>query len=487
MQQADKKPIKKSGLEATGRSFSRGWRRLNGGMLLGFALCQCWVTLCFFTPQLFPDNGSTRVYELSLIISTLALIPGVIYARRFESVVDNRRALWLMAAGASLGTLIIPFSGTDTFVEIAVMITAARLTGFARGWLSVVWYRAFCLANDNIGFALSVATQSLIIYVLTSVVLPPTFSPWIMMTLSCLMPLASVYLLLKSPRMSFPITAFTLSSLTHVQKQVLLRLCLGMFVVSFVDEFMRNYYLDGSDLAFYADTVNLVILVLKVVCSVGIVAALVDSGRRISLIYKASFLLTMMAVLFMPYLNYDAGYGVTNFGAFFFKIAVMLVAFTYCRRYRISPVLTFSLTRITWSLDLFLGVSAFHTCSIMEDSIPNLLGIVSVILGLLVVATYLFVMADEKGAYAIIPEEEPSEQHEAHETLDERCDRLVQAGGLSKRESEVLRLIARGRSTPRIQEELHLAANTVNTHTSHIYQKLGVHSKQELLDLVEET
>ena len=27
--------------------------------------------------------------------------------------------------------------------------------------------------------------------------------------------------------------------------------------------------------------------------------------------------------------------------------------------------------------------------------------------------------------------------------------------------------------------------NTVNTHTSHIYQKLKIHSRQELLDLLE--
>ena len=39
-------------------------------MLAGFALFQAWVTLCFFTPQLFPDAvGDNNVYMLSLAVS----------------------------------------------------------------------------------------------------------------------------------------------------------------------------------------------------------------------------------------------------------------------------------------------------------------------------------------------------------------------------------------------------------------------------------
>lgn len=53
------------------------------------------------------------------------------------------------------------------------------------------------------------------------------------------------------------------------------------------------------------------------------------------------------------------------------------------------------------------------------------------------------------------------------------------------REAEILGYLARGRSQPYIREELVLSKNTVATHVKHIYQKLGVHSRQELLDLFE--
>lgn len=63
--------------------------------------------------------------------------------------------------------------------------------------------------------------------------------------------------------------------------------------------------------------------------------------------------------------------------------------------------------------------------------------------------------------------------------------RLARDHGLTPRETEVLDYLSKGRSQPYIREELVLSKNTVNTHVKHIYQKLGVHSKQELLDLFE--
>lgn len=56
---------------------------------------------------------------------------------------------------------------------------------------------------------------------------------------------------------------------------------------------------------------------------------------------------------------------------------------------------------------------------------------------------------------------------------------------LSPREAEVCEYLARGRSQTYIREALFLSKNTVATHVRRIYTKLDVHSKQELIDLVE--
>lgn len=56
--------------------------------------------------------------------------------------------------------------------------------------------------------------------------------------------------------------------------------------------------------------------------------------------------------------------------------------------------------------------------------------------------------------------------------------------GLSAREREVCALLVQGRSAARIGAELVLSENTVKTHLQNIYAKVGVHTKQELLDRV---
>ncbi len=50
---------------------------------------------------------------------------------------------------------------------------------------------------------------------------------------------------------------------------------------------------------------------------------------------------------------------------------------------------------------------------------------------------------------------------------------------LTERELEILRLLAQGKPSEGIAEELGISANTVRTHLQNIFSKLGVHSKLE--------
>ena len=68
--------------------------------------------------------------------------------------------------------------------------------------------------------------------------------------------------------------------------------------------------------------------------------------------------------------------------------------------------------------------------------------------------------------------------------LENRCSYLAQRNKLSKREEQVMVLLAKGRTRPFIQEALVLSEGTAKTHISHVYKKLAVTSHQELLDLV---
>lgn len=67
--------------------------------------------------------------------------------------------------------------------------------------------------------------------------------------------------------------------------------------------------------------------------------------------------------------------------------------------------------------------------------------------------------------------------------FEQACATFAADWGLSARESEVFTLIANGRDVPYIERELVLAKSTVKTHIKHIYEKCGVSSRQDLLDL----
>ena len=69
--------------------------------------------------------------------------------------------------------------------------------------------------------------------------------------------------------------------------------------------------------------------------------------------------------------------------------------------------------------------------------------------------------------------------------IEALCAHLAAAHGLTEREGEVFALLARGRNGAFIQEECRVTRNTAKTHIRHIYQKLNVHTQQELIDLVE--
>lgn len=68
--------------------------------------------------------------------------------------------------------------------------------------------------------------------------------------------------------------------------------------------------------------------------------------------------------------------------------------------------------------------------------------------------------------------------------LGVKCHKLGQQAGLTPREEEILLLVAQRRTLGEMARELYIGTNTVKTHTKHVYQKLGVHSRAEVLELL---
>ncbi len=71
--------------------------------------------------------------------------------------------------------------------------------------------------------------------------------------------------------------------------------------------------------------------------------------------------------------------------------------------------------------------------------------------------------------------------------LEEACEVVAKKAKLTPRETDVLKLLAQGRNSGNISKQLVISEGTSKTHVKHVYQKMNVHSQQELIDAVEET
>ena len=104
---------------------------------------------------------------------------------------------------------------------------------------------------------------------------------------------------------------------------------------------------------------------------------------------------------------------------------------------------------------------------------------VIVTLGCMIVS--LLVVMGDPDAFSIAPARPVDEAL----LRERRATDVARHFGLTEREKDVLELWSQGHTSSYIQEQLSITKNTVKTHTAHIYEKTGVSSKEELLQLVE--
>ena len=66
-----------------------------------------------------------------------------------------------------------------------------------------------------------------------------------------------------------------------------------------------------------------------------------------------------------------------------------------------------------------------------------------------------------------------------------RCEVFTERFGLTPRQHEILALLARGYPTGLIESALFISSHTVKAHIYNIYRKANVHSRQELILMLE--
>ena len=161
-----------------------------------------------------------------------------------------------------------------------------------------------------------------------------------------------------------------------------------------------------------------------------------------------------------------------------------LLALGYAHMRRAAPTPVLGCVFASKYLGLFCGFGAVDLLSVMgagEATGPGL-----------VPNAVLVCVAELACAYLIVfPEREllslsPLLFGLSSESIEARCAQIAAEHGLTPRETEIFTLLARGRDVGFICAELYISRNTANAHRRAIYSKLGIHSQQELLDIVED-
>ena len=176
-----------------------------------------------------------------------------------------------------------------------------------------------------------------------------------------------------------------------------------------------------------------------------------------------------------------------DFSYAIFLIFIMVIMCDYSRRSGVSAIWLFGIERFIrfivyaggLNIERLLGSSATQ---------PSVVHIVLVIASVALIAfvTVLLLADGNLLAKRVIGANLNDAAADPRAARMDRIEALATAHNLTSREKEVFDLLLEDKSIAEIERELYISNGTVRAHIQHIYRKCGIHSRQELVELVDE-
>lgn len=225
------------------------------------------------------------------------------------------------------------------------------------------------------------------------------------------------------------------------------------------------------------------------IAGVGILVFLRLRRKLIDLkwLYNVALFLVELSILLLSLSMTEASYAsgmlmgcaYTVFAVFCFTIYSNM-----CLRYRIDPIrlsaLAFSCENIASALGVLLSPMLLQNGAMRTTAL--------VALSMTIAVVFLFLFSDtgyRTGWNSERGKNSTEKIIEHYYSMPSVCSALARQYDLSTREEDILLLLLQKKSGPVIAKELYISPSTVKSHTRNIYRKLDVHSREELLALVE--
>lgn len=477
--------------EATNNTLNNG-RRIKLGFLdrypgislffLGLGIYRAWIEIVYvgsFVDFPIAAIAGQNVFSISSVVTMLGC---ALLSKKIGSFF-NQKILYVLC-GTALSLSTIGAFASLFYPEVAGMIAfpSTILGGFGIGLMILFWSELYACLNP-----LKVAlyySASCVLAALIVVVCKGFFMPWlfgvalVMPALSLLCVLLSYHSLSEDElpqavegKFSFP------------WKPVLL-----MAVYAFA------YGLQESSL--YNDTFGphsaLGTVLVAGVVFIGVVA----KGKRFDLgtIYRVALPLMVAGFLLLPSFGVLDPF-VSNLcvsaSYMAFSILMMLIMTSMSYRYGISAIWLFGIERGIRSIFSMSG--RFVERYIDSLNIPFLSSDLSLNIGvilLVVICTVILLSENELSSrwgvtFLGSSDKEGDAALVAKQETVQRCREIAKRYKLSQREEEVLLLLAQKKPVSSIEKELVIANGTAKTHIKRIYRKLDIHSRDELVVLLE--
>lgn len=230
---------------------------------------------------------------------------------------------------------------------------------------------------------------------------------------------------------------------------------------------------------------------LLVLAAVAVVAGIVVVFRQMMFlaVYRLTYIVIMMGTVVALLLSSKIAFAflLAYAGYTLMNVTAMSLLFNLSHFFPVDKIHVLAMG-IGYLLIGNLSVRVImQSASIAFPSSMTMSIALSVILVAVVVMTHTIVLSEQDIARmasianpdAVITRDDgtndPQQLEYVHHALAEHYH-------LSARERDVLGLLLIGRSSRRVQEELLISESTANTHIRHIYEKMSVHSRQELID-----
>lgn len=476
--------------------------------LLGFSLYWAWMMLCFKSTVAFlPWAGPEAVRAVSETFFTCSLVACVVahlgwawIAHRFPR--EHPGVGWVAAVLMSASIL---YAGVWATPGDGTALSIAGVTsGIASAYLDVRWSQAYgFVAPELSGRAITLSIGLGIGGYFVLSVLGLLVSPLACVAAIACLPFACVATLRSVVHHQEEDANCQLVSPAHNARQIIAvvwRPVAGSLIFFFIFGCSAGIISEHADF----NATQGLSLACELMAVLLFFACLYRQPRpSMTRIYGAALVLIAAGFMVLPLVM--RGQGATgaavasllvNVGVLLFDVLLLCMIAYAAYDFRTSGAVINGFVR-----GATLGASAVgHIAgSVLADSLwsgaVDIAAFVLAISYLLIVSASFFLglrrreaAAPETAAPAPAASASPTSQEQAEQLenlLTQRIDAVGTARSLSHRETEVLGLLARGRSLPYIAETLVLSENTVRSHARRIYNKLGVHSKQELLDLVQ--